>query len=165
MNERHLTNYMKDHFAGSVAAVELLNHLISSHRGKTDEQVFVRLRDEVAEDQEVLRGLLHDLDAEGGAFRNTTAFLSEKFARIKLLLENPAGGQLARLEKLEALALGIEGKRTLWRTLLAVAEEKPALRKVDFARLDQRADDQRKRVESLRIEAALAAFAPAKSGG
>jgi hypothetical protein len=71
------------------------------------------------------RGLLHDLDAESGAFRNTTAFLSEKFARIKLLLENPAGGQLARLEKLEALALGIEGKRTLWR--LAGAEEKPAL--------------------------------------
>jgi hypothetical protein len=77
--------------------------------------------------------------------------LSEKFARIKLLLENPAGGQLARLEKLEALALGIEGKRTL----LAIAEEKPALRKVDFARLDQRADDQRKRVESLRIELRL----------
>jgi hypothetical protein len=38
------------------------------------------LRDEVAEDQEVLRELLHDLDAEGGAFRNITAFLSEKFA-------------------------------------------------------------------------------------
>jgi hypothetical protein len=156
---------MKDHFAGSVAAVELLNHLISSHRGETNEKVFVWLRDEVAEDQEVLRGLLHDLDAESGAFRNTTAFLSEKFARIKLLLENPAGGQLARIEKLEALVLGIEGKRTFWRTLLAVAEEKPALRKVDFDRLGQRADDQRKRVESLRIEAALAAFARVKSGG
>jgi hypothetical protein len=64
---------MKDHFAGSVAAVELLNHLISSHRGKTHEQVFVQLRDEVTEDQEVLRGLLHDLDAESGALRNTTA--------------------------------------------------------------------------------------------
>ena len=165
MNERHLTNYMKDHFAGSVAAVELLNHLISSHRGKTHEQFFVRMRDEVAEDQEVLRGLLHDLDAEGGALRNTTAFLSEKLARIKLLLENPTGGQLAQLEKLEALALGIEGKRTLWRTLLALAEEIPALRKVDFAKLDQRADDQRKRVEARRIEAAREAFLPAKSGG
>ena len=29
--------------------------------------------------------------------------------------------------------------QTLWRTLLAVAEEKPALRKVNFAKLDQRA--------------------------
>jgi len=165
MNAKHLANYMKDHFAGSVAAMELLNHLISSHRGKTHEQFFVRLRQEVGEDQEVLRGLLHDLDAGGGALRNTTAFLGEKFARIKLLLEDPAGGQLARLEKLEALALGIEGKRALWRTLLAIAEEIPALRKVDLARLDQRADDQHKRVEARRIEAAREAFVPAKSDG
>jgi len=60
---------------------------------------------------------LHDLGAGGGALRNTTAFLSEKFARIDLLLEDPAGTQLARLEKLEALASGIEGKRALWRFL------------------------------------------------
>jgi hypothetical protein len=165
MNAKHLTNYMKDHFAGSVAAVELLNHLISSHRGKTHEQFFIRLRQEVGEDQEVLQGLLHDLDAGGGALRNTTAFLSEKLARIKLLLEDPAGTQLAPLEKLEALALGIEGKRALWRALLAVAEEIPALRKVDLARLDERADDQHKRVEARRIEAAREAFVPAKSGG
>jgi hypothetical protein len=99
MNAKHLTNYMKDHFAGSVAAVELLNHLISSHRGKTHEQFFIQLRKDVREDQEVLQGLLHDLGAGGGALRNTTAFLSEKFARIKLLLESPAGTQLARLEK------------------------------------------------------------------
>jgi hypothetical protein len=163
MNAQHLTNYMKDHFAGSVAAIELLNHLISSNRGKTDEQFFVHLRDEVVEDQEALRGLLHELDTEGGAIRNTTAFLSEKLARIKLLLENPSGGQLARLEKLEALALGIEGKRSLWGALLAVAEEIPILRQTDFARLGQRADDQRKRVEVRRLEAAREAFVPAKS--
>ena len=65
MNAKLLTNYMKDHFAGSVAAVELLNHLISSHHGKTHERFFIRLREEVGEDQEVLQGLLHDLDAGG----------------------------------------------------------------------------------------------------
>src|ERR1700722_10755576 len=118
MNAQHLKNYFKDHFAGSVAAIELLNHLISSNRRKTDEQFFVHLRDEVVEDKETLRGLLHDLDTECGEIRNTTAFLSEKLSRVKLLLENPSGGQLARLEKLEALALGIEGKRALWGSLL-----------------------------------------------
>ncbi len=165
MNSKHLTNYMKDHFAGSVAAVELLDHLVSSHRGKTHEQFFVRLREEVGEDQEILQELLHDLDAGGGAIRNTTAFLSEKLARIKLLLEDPAGGQLARLEKLEALALGIEGKRALWRALLTVAEEIPGLRKVDLARLYQRAEEQRGRIESHRIEAAQEALLPSNSGG
>jgi hypothetical protein len=44
-------------------------------------------------------------------------------------------------------------------SLLAVAEEIPALRKADLARMDQCADDQRKRVEIRRIEAAREAFA------
>jgi hypothetical protein len=164
MNAGHLTNYMKDHFAGSVAAVELLNHLISSHRGSSDEQFFVGLREEICEDQEVLQELLHQLDADGGALRNTIGFFSEKIARMKLLLEDPGGSQLGRLEKLEALALGIEGKRALWRALLAVAEEIPVLRKVDFAILYQRAEDQRGRVEARRIEAAREAFVPANAG-
>ena len=159
MNSKHLTNYLKDHFAGSVAAVELLDHLISSYRGHIHEQFFIQLRQEVGEDQDVLSGLLRDLHADPGAVRNTTAFLGEKLAQIKLLLEDPSGGQLARLEKLEALALGIDGKRALWRSLLAIAEI-PALQKVDFVKLDQRAEDQRKRVEDHRIEAAREAFVP-----
>jgi hypothetical protein len=161
MNGKHLTSYLKDHFAGSVAAVELLDHLISSNRGKCDEQFFIQLRKEVAHDQDVLQGLLHNLDADKGPLRNTAAFLSEKLARIKLLLEDPSGGKLARLEKLEALALGIEGKRSLWRALLTVAEKIPALRKLDLTRLGQRADDQHERVEVRRIQAARDAFSPA----
>jgi hypothetical protein len=161
MNGKHLTSYLKDHFAGSVAAVELLDHLISSNRGKEDEQFFVQLRKEISQDQDVLRDILHDLGTDEGLLRNTTAFLSEKLARIKLLLEDPSGGQLSRFEKLEALALGIEGKRALWRTLLTVAEEIPALRKVDLASLGQRADDQHQQVEAHRIEAARAAFVTA----
>jgi hypothetical protein len=49
------------------------------------------------------------------------------------MLEDPAGGQLARLEKLEALGLGNGSKRALWRVLLAVGEEIPALGKADFS--------------------------------
>jgi hypothetical protein len=48
-----------------------------------------RLRQEVGEDQKVLSGLLHDLHAHSAAVRNTAAFLSEKLAQIKLLLEDP----------------------------------------------------------------------------
>jgi hypothetical protein len=163
MNAKHLTTYMKDHFAGSVAAMELLSHLISSAHEKSQQPFFTQLRNEVSEDQDLLQGLLHDLDSSDGAVRNFTAFLSEKLARIKLLLEDSAGGRLARLEKLEALALGIEGKRALWRALEAVAPEIPALNKVDFGRLEQRANDQRERLEVRRIEAARGALIPGKS--
>jgi hypothetical protein len=158
VNSKHLTNYLKDHFAGSVAALELLDHLISFHRGETGEVLFLELRQEIGEDQEVLGGLLRELDTDSGAVRNTTAFLGEKLTRVKLLLEDPAGGQLALLEKLEALALGIEGKRALWRSMLAIADETAALHRLDLNRLDRRAEDQRQRVEQARIEAAREAF-------
>jgi hypothetical protein len=151
---------MKDHLAGSIAVIELLNHLISGYSQKPLEEFFRGLRREVSEDQEALRKLLHDLDAADSPVRNTAAFFSEKLDRVKLLLEDPTGGQLALLENLEALALGIEGKRALWRALGAVAEEvPPLLRNVDLKRLEERADEQRKRIEPHRIEAARDAFA------
>ncbi len=98
MSAKHLTTYLKDHFAGSVAALELLDHLIFSHCGKSHEQFFVRLRQEVSEDQEVLRKILDTLGADDSALRNTAAFFGEKLARVKLKLEDHTGGQLARLE-------------------------------------------------------------------
>jgi hypothetical protein len=150
---------MKDHFAGSVAALQLLDHLISTNSGNPSQQFFIELRHEVDEDQKALQEMLHDLDGNEGLMRNTAAFLGEKLSRVKLRLEDPTGSQLACLEKLEALALGIDGKRALWRALSAVASEVPPLHDVDFDRLYQRAEDQRQRVETLRIEAARAAFA------
>ena len=106
MNAKHLTTYMKDHFAGSVAAVELLDHLISSTRGKTHEQFFIQLRQEVGEDQEVLRELLHDLDAASGALRDTTAFLSEKLARVKLTAGRPIWWSVGTTGEIRNTSLG-----------------------------------------------------------
>ena len=123
------------------------------------------MRQYLYEVQKVLQNLLQNLDVDGGILRNTTAFVGEKFARIKLLIEDPSGGQLAQLEKLEALALGIEGKRALWHSLIAIAEEIPALTRADLARLDQRADDQHQRVESRRIKTAREAFVPENTKG
>jgi hypothetical protein len=144
MNAKHLTNYLKDHFAGSVAAVELLDHLISSNRGQIHEQFLIQLRQEVGEDQDVLSGLLRDLHADPW-----------RGAQHDSLLEREVGANQA--------VAGRPFRRPVGRSLLAVAEI-PALQKVDFAKLDQRAEDQRKRVEDHRIEAAREAFVPVGSG-
>ena len=149
---------MKDHLAGSVAALQLLEHLIATNSGKPLERFFADLSAEVAEDQDALQKMLHDLGGTEGLMRNTAAFLGEKLSRVKLRLEDPAGSQLAHLEKVEALALGIEGKRALWRALDAVASAVPTLQTIDFDQLGQRAEAQRQRVETVRIEAAREAF-------
>src|SRR5215472_472733 len=106
---KHLGTYLNDHLAGSVAALELFKRLKSANAGTPRGQVFADLLQEIEQDQTALRDLLKELDFRVGPIREAAAWLAEKFV-LKLLAEKP-GDKLVRFEQLEALALGIEGKR------------------------------------------------------
>jgi hypothetical protein len=159
MNPKHLLTYLKDHLAGSTIALEILEHLISTHAGTPLEPLFRKLREEIVQDRQALEGIIRRFGSAESPIRNTGAWLSEKLARVKLLLEGAGGGPMARLEALEALSLGIEGKRALWDALAAAAPAVPPLQGVDLDLLKQRAQQQRERVEALRLEAAREALA------
>jgi hypothetical protein len=158
MSAKHLLTYLKDHLAGATGGLELLDHLISTHIGTSLEPLFTELREEIAQDRQALQGIIRKFGSAESPIRNTGAWLSEKLARVKLLLEGAGGGPLARLESLEALALGIEGKQALWSALAATAPAVPPLQDVDLSLLKQRAKQQRERVEALRLEAAREAL-------
>jgi hypothetical protein len=158
MNPKHLLTYLKDHLAGATGGLELLDHLIATHVGTPLEPSLKELHQEIVQDRQALQGIIRQLGSAESLIRNTAAWVSEKLARVKLLLEGAGGGPLARLEALEALALGIEGKRALWAALAVTAAAVPPLQGVDFERLKQRAQHQRERVEAFRLEAAREAF-------
>ena len=158
MADEHIATYLNDHLAGSVAALELLEHLEAAHSGTPLERFFAELRADVAADQQELEGLMGRLDIAESRTRKTSAWLAEKITELKLRLDDPAGGDLRLLESLEVVAVGIDGKRALWLALAAVAEEAPGLRLVDYQRLEQRATEQRRRVEVVRLEAAKRAL-------
>ncbi len=103
MNTEHLTTYLNDHLAGSVAALELLDHLIERQGGTPLEKFLAHLRTEVEEDQRVLRDLLRRLGAQESRVRKAAAWLAEKLGRAKLGLSHSDGGELAMLKALEAL--------------------------------------------------------------
>jgi hypothetical protein len=103
MNAKHLGTYVNDHPAGSVAALELLDHMISANAGPPRGQFFIELRQEIEQDQAALRDLLEQLDFKENPMRKAAAWFSEKLARAKLSMEDPRADKLARLEKLEAL--------------------------------------------------------------
>jgi hypothetical protein len=90
--------------------------------------------------------------------RKASAWVTEKFTELKLRIDDPAHGDLRLFESLEALSLGIEGKKSLWLALAAAAEVTPGLRIADYERLKQRAEDQRNRVETRRLGVAQAAL-------
>ena len=158
MADQHIATYLNDHLAGSVVAVELLEHMESAHAGTALESVFAALRADIEEDRKVLESLMNRLDVAQSSTRKATAWLTEKVTEIKLRVDDPAGGALRLLEASEAVSLGIEGKLGLWRALAVVAKEEPRLRVVDYDRLIERAVDQRDRAEEVRLEAAKRAL-------
>ena len=150
-----LHTYLNDHLAGSVAAIELLEKVTEHHSEDRFGEVFSDWRNDIQADQETLRNLIRKLGAEESAIRKAGAWMAEKFSRIKIGdLDNSVG----LLQALEALALGITGKRLLWRSLGAIAQNFAALQGTDFGELEKRAQDQFERVETLRLEMAPEAF-------
>jgi hypothetical protein len=151
----HLTTYLNDHLAGSVAALEILAEL-----RKVDglEVWATDLESEIVADRQELEQLMRRCDIATSTMRQTTAWLTERLAELKTRLDDHPGGTLQQLELIEALAIGIDGKSALWTAIQAVAAHVPALRSMDYPRLIQRAADQRRTVEVRRLLAAAAAL-------
>jgi hypothetical protein len=158
MSKQDLTIYLNDHLAGSVGALELVDHLIETYRGKPLEQFFKDLRDEIDADQSTLEKLIETLGAKESAMRKAGAWVAEKLSRAKIRLSDSQEGQMGLLHALEGLVLGITGKRGLWDALAAAAETMPQLRELDYARLENRAIEQRDRIEAKRLEVARQVF-------
>jgi hypothetical protein len=156
MSTNVLTTYLNDHLAGSVAALELLDLLLST-APDGEHEPYIRLRGEVEEDQRVLRDLIERLGGKESRVRKAAAWLTEKLGRAKFRFDDEGDGELRTMEALEALGLGIQGKLALWRALEAVAF-RSELMGLDFSQLQQRALDQFDRVDRLRLRAAQAAF-------
>lgn len=158
MSNTHLATYLNDHLAGAVAAIELLGHLAAVQAGTALEPVLSEVRAEVASDRQVLEALMARLQITQSRPRQATAWLAEKTTQIKLLLDDPSGGPLRLLEGLEAVAIGIEGKQALWRSLATVSADVPDLQGVDYDHLQERGHEQRQRVEVMHLEAAKVAL-------
>ncbi|GEP43080.1 hypothetical protein [Brevifollis gellanilyticus] len=148
MNHKNLITYLTDHLAGSVAALELLDSLISSASG--DIEQLTTLRDQIRNDQSTLKQLNERLGGDESGLKNAGAWSVEKLLLGKLKAGNAA---LGRLEALEVLALGIEGKLRLWRSLHVVDVG------LNLPELETAALRQIELVEAMRIKVAREALA------
>jgi hypothetical protein len=158
MADEHLATYLNDHLAGSVVAVELMENLEAVYADTPVAKFVAKLRADVEADREELKALMGQLQIYESRTRKASAWLTEKFTELKLRLDDSTRGDLRLFESLEALSLGIEGKKSLWVALSAAAEVSPRLRIADYERLKTRAEEQRSRVETRRLEVARTAL-------
>jgi hypothetical protein len=157
MSGKVLVRYLNDHLAGSVMALELLDHLIKLRQG-AERELLVQLQAEIREDQDVLKQYLQGVGGTESPVRKAAAWLTEKLGRAKLKLDDTGSDELRMLEALEALALGIQGKLGLWRSLASAGKGTSQYSGVDLNRLQARAQDQFNRVDQLRLQVAARAL-------
>jgi hypothetical protein len=158
MANESLATYLNDHLAGSVVALELLDHLEEDGDGTAEATILADVRADILADRQELEAFMTRRGIAVSAPRKATGWLVEKLGEIKLRLDEPGGGALRRLEALEIVSLGIAGKLALWQALAAAAADAPELNGLDSARLGRRAESQREAVERLRLHAAKEAF-------
>jgi hypothetical protein len=165
MADEYLAIYLNDHLAGSIVALELLQHLERTYSGGPVERFAADLRADIEADRLQLRQLMERLGIAESRARQATAWMAEKMTLIQLRLDDWAGGEFRLFEALEALSLGIEGKKALWTALDEASVNAPALQTLDYATLIARAHDQRDRVEAQRMETATSVLTPALATG
>ncbi len=158
MPNESLATYLNDHLAGSVVALELLDHLQTDRAGTAQASILAGVHADIEADRQELEAFMAQLGITVSAPRKATGWLVEKLSEIKLHLDDAGDGALRRLEAFETISLGIAGKEALWHALAAAAEQEPELGALDYTRLVRRAETQREVVESLRLRAAQEAF-------
>ena len=158
MANESLTTYLNDHLAGSVVALELLDHLEEDGARTAQASILADVHADIVADRQELEAFMVQMGIAVSVPRKATGWLVEKLSEIKLHLDDAGDGALRRLEALETVSLGIAGKQALWHALAAAAEDMPELSGLDYTRLGRRAETQREAVESLRLRAAQEAF-------
>jgi hypothetical protein len=154
---KELESYLNDHLAGSVGAVELVEHWARLHDGKPLGAFFSDIGTDIRADQGTLRDLMHRLAIDESNLRKAGAWAAEKAGRARLTIAGYEPGSLGLVLTLEGLIMGVTGKKLLWRAL--AARNLPQLSGYDFKKLERRAEQQIERIEVERIRAAQQAFA------
>ena len=145
--QQALIAYLRDHLGGADAAIRVVDRLGSTHQNTEDGPLFRRLYKEFDEERSVVRSLLTQLGASGRSIKRAAGFASGA------VLSVTAGGEpgdFSLFRTLEALAIGVQGKRCLWRALQKLGSVPATVDHVNFAELEAQAVRQWEAIEERR---------------
>lgn len=153
-----MSTYLRDHLAGATAGGELARKISEEYRDGRLGTYLLELARDIEQDTDSLQTLMAALDVAPDPLKQAAGWVAEKASRLKLSAVLTGDRDLKRLLELEVLCLGIEGKLSLWRSLIAVVDTETRLASTDLAVLAKRAEQQRAGLEQHRLEAAQAAL-------
>jgi hypothetical protein len=146
MDDEVLHGYLQHHWAGSTAGVSLFHRVARTHGIATVAAAVGQLADEVAQERETMRRIMHDLGTRPSTLGTVAAKVGAELGRLK-----PNGRILTRapltdLVEIEALRIAVFGKRSGWEVLRSLAGDDPRL---DPALLDDLVSRSERQLETL----------------
>jgi hypothetical protein len=153
-----LSIYLNDQLAAGVAWRELARRAAASERGTPAGTAAGQVADAIAEDVRTFERMMERLGVPRSPVKPTLAIAAERVGRLKPNGRLRARSPLSRFVELDVLAMGIEGKKILWRTLRDQAGLATRVPEVDFDALIVRADEQLALIEPHRRAAAATAL-------
>ena len=151
MDDRTFASYLEDHLVGSEPGLTIARRLRRAHLGDDVGAAMLRLEVQIEDEQRVLRTAIVRLGGTVsgpgliGQVFGLAAGLATTARRVVLPEPVPS-----LLEDLEALAVGVWGKRLLWGALARRAMEDPRLADIEIEELVAQAEAQELEILRLR---------------
>jgi hypothetical protein len=157
--DRLLGIYLADHRAAAAAGLKRVRRFADANEASFLGAAARDVSRQIEEDVATLQEIIDRLGYRASRWKIVAAQGAELLGQLKLNGRLRSYSPLSRLADLELLIAGIQTKESLWQTLGAIAEHRPALGRFDLDDLQRRALDQRMLLESHRAAAARAALA------
>ena len=112
-----LATYLRDHLAGADSAIQIVQGLSNTYGGGPEGALFESLSEQFREDRGVVEGLLTELGYTSQSVKRLAGRATGSALRM---VAGGAPGDLSLFRTVEALAIGVQGKRCLWRAAQAL---------------------------------------------
>ena len=157
MDRRLLKIYLNDHLAGSVVGIAVAKRSLGSNRGTPLGNWLEDFLSQVEDDQRWLMQAMRRLGVRRTRWKVTGASVAERVGRLKLNGRITSYSPLSRVEELEGLLIGVEGKRAVLASLREIGDER--LAGLDIDGRIRRAERQQVDLERFRLLAVRRALA------
>ena len=151
MQRSFLAIYLRDHHAAGVAGTRLATRAARAQTATSDLRAVAL---EIEQDLSALEGIMRSLGVERDRGKDALARIGERLGRLKPNGRHRERSPLSDVLELEALVVGITGKKALWLSLRAGSSAPTE----DLERLVERAESQLRVVEEARLLAVRRAF-------
>lgn len=158
MADKAIDVYLNDHLAGAMFGSELAEQIRVRNEGTALGEIMGSLASEIEADQQTLMDLMVRMGISKNPVKQAATWIAERASRPKFSGLTSGEPELGTLMALESLALGVEGKASLWKALKEVTGEYAQLASINLDDLIDRAQAQRSTLERERLTASARAL-------